>query len=131
VKRSPMPARVIPLPPGRTATVIPLHGQRPLARVTCLRPRSAKTAALYRTRRRPLAAEMLAEPTVCEVPWCTATATDLHEVLTRARGGSITDPVNIRLVCRHHNWMFANDAEPWMYDLGFLAHSWPDGGDAA
>jgi hypothetical protein len=126
-----MPGRVIPLPPGRTAIVIPLRGRRPLARVTCLRPRSAKTETVYRTQRRPLAAELLAERSVCEVPWCTALATDLHEVQTRARGGSITDRANIRLVCRRHNSMFASEEADWMYDLGFLAHSWPDGGDAA
>ena len=54
---------------------------------------------------------------------------DPHEPLTRARGGSITDPGNVRKVCHEHNWQFANDEQPWMYELGFLFHSWP--GDAA
>ena len=66
---------------------------------------------------------------MCEVPWCTSVATDPHEPLTRARGGSITDPDNVRKVCGFHNWMFGNDEQPWMYELGFLIHSWP--GDAA
>jgi hypothetical protein len=123
-------ARVTPLRrAGQLATVTPLHGSHQLARVVPLRPRSAKTEALYRTQRRPLVAELFAEPSICEVPWCTSTATDPHEVLPRGRGGSILDRANIRRVCHHHNWMFANDEQPWMYELGFLRHS--GGGDAA
>lgn len=38
-------------------------------------------------------------------PWCarcgaTGVGLDGHELLSRARGGSITDPANIRLICR-------------------------------
>ena len=38
-----------------------------------------------------------------------------------------------RLVCHGHNVMFASAEEPWMYELGFLRHSWdaPKGGEAA
>jgi hypothetical protein len=43
MKRSGMPARVVPLARGQMATVTPLHGRQSLAKVTRLRPRSAKT----------------------------------------------------------------------------------------
>lgn len=88
-----------------------------------LRYRSKKTARRYVTRRE-IVAELFAEPSVCEVPWCTETATDPHEPLTRARGGDILDRANIRKVCHPHNVMFSADEQPWMYDLGFLVHSW-------
>lgn len=94
-----------------------------------LRSRSKKTQKRY-VKRRALVIELMLYPTVCEVPWCTERATDPHEPLTRARGGSILDRENIRLVCRPHNVMFASDEQPWMYELGFLIHS-GNGGDAA
>lgn len=93
-----------------------------------LRYRSKKTAAKY-VHRRALVAELMAYPQVCEVPWCTERATDPHEPLTRARGGDILDRDNVRLVCHPHNVMFGADEQPWMYELGFLVHSWD--GDAA
>jgi len=102
----------------------PLTAGTGLERSARLRPRSAKTAALYRNERVPLVAELFAEPSICEVPWCTSLATDPHEPLTRARGGSITDRGNVRKVCHPHNVMFASDEQPWMYELGFLVHSW-------
>ena len=102
----------------------PLTARTPLKRGKPLRPRSAKTTALYRTQRVPLVAALFAETEICEVPWCTEVATDPHEPLTRARGGSITDPANVRKVCHGHNVMFASDEQPWMYELGFLVHSW-------
>jgi hypothetical protein len=104
----------------------PLQAKSALTRGKPLRQRSAKTEALYRAERRPLVADLFAEPSICEVPWCTAVATDPHEPLTRARGGSITDPANVRKVCHPHNVQFANDEQPWMYELGFLRHSWSD-----
>lgn len=115
MKRTPLQRRTV-LTPGTG-----------LVRRTRLRPRSAKTAALYRNERVPLVAAMFAEPSVCEVPWCPEVATDPHEPLTRARGGSITDPANVRLVCHPHNVMFGSDEQPWMYELGFLRHSWESG----
>ena len=87
-----------------------------------LKPRSDKTARKYVTRR-SIVAELFAEPSVCEVPWCADKATDPHEPLTRARGGDILDRANIRKVCHPHNVMFASAEEPWMYRLGFLKHS--------
>jgi len=60
-----------------------------------------------RTRRRVVAALFEA------APWCARCGNvypqyrlDAHELLSRARGGSITDPANIRLLCRRcHDWV--------------------------
>lgn len=54
---------------------------------------------------------------------CGRWADDVHEPLTRARGGSITDPENMEPPCR-----FCHEAlglEPsWGYSLGLIRHSW-------
>ena len=40
---------------------------------------------------------------------CSFLADDMHEVLPRGRGGSPTDPENIKLVCRNcHTWIGVN-----------------------
>lgn len=45
---------------------------------------------------------------------------DVHEVVTRGRGGSATDPGNCILVCRHHHdWIHRNPIEATT--LGLLA----------
>lgn len=92
-------------------------------RRTPLRRRSKKTAALY-VERRKLVTFLLTVHPICEVPWCTNRSEDVHEPLTRARGGSITDPENCKCVCRmHHDLIHANESD-WIEDLGFLKHSW-------
>lgn len=111
MKRTPL-TRKTPLKPGKG-----------LSRTTPLRPRSSKMAARYRVRG-PLVAELLAKPSICEVPWCTALATDPHEPLTRARGGSIVDPDNIRLICRPHHSEIHDKEPDWAYEHGFLFHFW-------
>lgn len=99
------------------------HVEFPAAPRTPVKPRSEKTARIYVTRRQ-IVAEMFLYPEVCEVPWCTELATDPHEPLTRARGGGILDRDGIRKVCHPHNVMFSADEQPWMYEFGFLIHSW-------
>lgn len=89
---------------------------------TPLRHRSKKTQRVYVERRKVVASRLEAFP-ICEVPWCTHPSEDVHEPLTRARGGSITDPDNIRAVCRMHHDLI--HLEPtWAYEYGFLKHSW-------
>ena len=87
-----------------------------------LRPRSKKTAARY-VERRKLVAFRLATFPVCEVPWCLNPSDDVHEPLTRARGGSITDPDNVKAVCRMHHDLIHLEPD-WAYEFGFLKHSW-------
>lgn len=58
---------------------------------------------------------------------CWRWADDLHEPLTRARGGSITDPQNAVPPCRpcHDVLTFWPDSElQWAYELKLLIHSW-------
>lgn len=77
-----------------------------------MRPVSAKRARENRARRQVLAA--LAEPVggqVCQRCF-SARAVDGHERLSRARGGSITDPANIVQLCRRcHDWVTTHPAE--------------------
>jgi hypothetical protein len=49
-------------------------------------------------------------PVRCQFPGgCTETACDADERLPRGRGGSITDPGNLLLLCRaHHDWKHAH-----------------------
>lgn len=60
----------------------------------------------------------------CVVPWCGQRADDLHEPLTRARGGSITDPDNTVPVCRSCHQEITDKQPAWAYEHGLLRHSW-------
>lgn len=84
---------------------------------------SKKRAAQIRVRRAMLLAKYPGI-VLCEVPYCNRVADDAHEPLTRARGGSITDPENVKAVCRPHHDEITFEEPEWAYDLGFLAHSW-------
>lgn len=119
-------------PPTRRT---PLRSKKPLERKTelkaggnlersaPLRAQSKKRQAENRERRAMLKAKYGDGLVVCEVPWCRNVANDPHEPLTRARGGSITDPENVRAVCRPcHDEIGTEPA--WAYELGFLRHSW-------
>ena len=54
---------------------------------------------------------------------CQGRATDIHEPLTRARGGSIVDLDNTVAVCRRcHDWI--HDNPNVATSLGLLQHSW-------
>jgi hypothetical protein len=101
-----------------------------------LRPVSAKRRQENRERKAMAAALWPDGRPLCFVPWCGHWADDLHEPLTRARGGSITDPENAFPLCRpHHDEVtFRPESElGWAYDLGLLRHSWdvPRGGEVA
>ena len=86
-----------------------------------MRFRSKKMEATYR-KRRSLVAQMLEEKPVCER--CSAArSTDIHEVLSRARGGSILDPTNLVALCRPcHSWITVNPAAA--HEEGWSKHSW-------
>jgi len=103
---------------------VPLQGGSPPKRRTPLRPGSIKRQRETRERRRMIEAKYGTGPVVCEVPWCTNLATDPHEPLTRARGGSITDPDNVRAVCPPCHQVITDRQPAWAYRLGFLVHSW-------
>jgi len=72
-----------------------------------IRKRSKKTAKLYRDQRVPLVKRLLAEIFNCER--CGQRSQVVHERLTRARGGSITDPSNCVVLCNPcHDWIHAH-----------------------
>lgn len=100
----------------------PIRRSGSLPRVTHLRGRSRKRASEDVERGKVLAALRVGHPR-CQVPDCTRASQDGHEVLTRARGGSITDPANIRMICRtHHDFFHEN---PYAAEeLGMMRHSW-------
>lgn len=72
--------------------------------------------------RQKLRKQMLSQMPLCEL--CQKSyATDLHEVKTRARGGSILDRDNIVVLCRPcHSWITQNPAEA--KEQGWLKNSW-------
>ena len=86
-----------------------------------MRFRSRKREAIYR-QRRPLVAALLAERPICER--CGSNPSDdVHEVVSRARGGSILDRSNLVCLCRScHTWLTLNPAAAERE--GFSAHSW-------
>lgn len=92
----------------------------PLVRRTPLRSQSLRRRRAASARRRAVAEALLRAGYRCEghcrlaevgAQVACAGPLDAHEPLTRARGGSITDPSNIVIVCRNvHNWIHANPA---------------------
>ena len=100
----------------------------PLKRKTRLRSVSPKRAKVQR-QRRTMVREELARRELCEAgatirfgghrSLCAGLAVDLHEPLTRARGGGILDPANTVAVCRScHDWIHDNPTAA--ADLGLL-----------
>jgi hypothetical protein len=56
-------------------------------------------------------------------PYCSYHATDVHEIKTRARGGSITDIDNCLALCRGCH-RFITDNPAFALEHGFVVHSW-------
>lgn len=87
-----------------------------------IRHRSAKTEKIYRTRRRNLVLALLSERPICQR--CQShRSQDIHELKSRARGGSITDEENLVALCRPcHTWVTQNPAKA--KEQGWLKNSW-------
>jgi hypothetical protein len=101
-------------------------GSQAAAHRTRLRPVSRKRTAANRVRR-AMIARLYPDRPLCAVPSCCQWADDIHEPLTRTRGGSITDEDNQLPLCRgHHDEItFRPESElGWAYELGLLVHSW-------
>ena len=78
-----------------------------------LRHRSLRARRQYERVRIPLLTGLFADNPRCQRCGLSA-ATDAHEILSRARGGSTVDETNIALLCRGcHNWITThpNEAE--------------------
>jgi hypothetical protein len=82
--------------------------------------RSKKMARLYMERRK-LVAEIL-DDAIC-VRCKSAQATEVHELLTRARGGSILDKNNCVPLCHScHSWVTLNPKKA--HEEGLMLNSW-------
>jgi hypothetical protein len=97
-----------------------------MSRSSGLARRSSKTQTLYERERIPLVRDLLERFPLC---WaavkgvCTGYSVDVHEVVTRGRGGSITDPANCRTVCRAcHDWIGAHPR--LALEMGLVRSSW-------
>ena len=102
-----------------------------LLRRTPLRARSRKREQEQRTRNEMVRDE-LARRELCEAgavithaghnARCHGVAVELHEPLTRARGGSILDPANTVAICRScHDWIHVTPASAT--EIGLLRPS--------
>ena len=86
-----------------------------------MRWRSLKLAAKNRKRRKMLA-KKYPNPISCERCGM-GLATDPHELKPRSAGGSITDPKNVRMICRIcHDHIHSH--QEVAYRKGWLIHSW-------
>ena len=86
-----------------------------------MRFRSRKMEAIYR-KRRPLVERMLAENPMCQ-RCMIRPSTDVHEIKSRARGGSILNESNCVALCRTcHDWITENPARA--KQEGWLKNSW-------
>ena len=86
-----------------------------------MRFRSKKMAKKY-IERRKLVEEMLEEFSLCERCGIKPSS-EVHEVLSRARGGDILDKSNCRALCHMcHFWITTNPAEA--LKTGWLKNSW-------
>lgn len=92
--------------------------------------RSAKMEAKYAgpDGRRALVARLLSERPRCEykqiVFECQQRSTEIHEVLSRARGGSILDESNCRALCHEHH-RYITDHPLEAERLGLSKRRWP------
>jgi len=79
-------------------------------------------AKLYKDQRVPLVKRLLSENPTCQKCF-SARSQDVHEVKSRARGGSIIDIKNLRCLCRPcHNWITSHPEEA--HAQGWLKWSW-------
>lgn len=103
------------------ADVVPLRPEQQ-RRGSPLAPVSGKRKAENRERRAMAESRFPGMNPRCAVPWCTRPADALHEILSRARGGSITDPGNTVPACNICNEELTHEPE-WGYRLGLIKHS--------
>jgi len=91
--------------------------------MTRINPVSKKRASLN-ILRRSFVKKILNDRMMCEarIQGCTYMPTDVHEILTRGRGGSIVDEDNVLALCRtcHH---FITCEPAWAKENGFVV-SW-------
>lgn len=98
---------------------------------TPLRRMSKKRKAQIPLRKKVIEEVMDRDRGLCQAALpglCRVQASDVHEILTRARGGSILDPDNCIALCRPcHSWI--TDHPGWSRDHGFMISSWTSGAE--
>lgn len=93
--------------------------RKPIRAVSVKRARENRE----RAKLRPL---VVGGPCAARLDGCTGIATDWHERLSRARGGSITDPENGVGLCRHcHDYIGTHPA--WALAEGWLLSQYGSG----
>ena len=95
--------------------------------------RQSKKRAAIAPQRREFVAEYLASHPVCEAylpDVCRFEACDVHEIKTRARGGSILDPDNVVALCRACHTQITGDPK-WAEENGYMVHAWATDDDMA
>lgn len=91
---------------------------------TPIKARSNRMQTTYRLERVPIVKAMLDEFPICQR--CQREHShDIHELKSRARGGSITDKSNLVAVCRPcHTWITQNPKQA--LEQGWLKNSWDE-----
>lgn len=105
----------------------PLTRTTGLSRTTRLRRRSERMQQVYEEERIPLVQDLLRARPWCEMRvFCDgAPSVDVHEILTRGRRGSITDPRNCLTACRRcHDWVTTHPRQANC--LGLTVPSWAE-----
>lgn len=122
-----------PLQPGKPLErKTPLKAGGNLDRSAPLRKQSKKRQAENRERKAMVLTLWPDGTPMCAVKGCEHLADDVHEPLTRARGGSITDPNNAVPLCRTCHTEITDRQPVWAYEQGLLKHSWEvDPGETA
>jgi len=101
---------------------------------TPLKKRSEKRASVYKDERIPLVKKLLSERPYCEacpvfaahdglVTYVRKKSVDVHELVRRSQGGSITDIENLMCVCRSCHRRIGENPE-LAFSLGLSRHSW-------
>lgn len=85
---------------------------------------STKRKITNRERRSVLAEVVHGKACAAQLDGCSGMATDGHELLSRARGGSITDPDNIVPLCRSCH-RFVTEHPAWAQEHGWARRREP------
>lgn len=112
VNPSPIPRRKTGL---TSRTPLQAHASSPILRCTELAKVSSARRRENRERTRLKRDLVDNRGGLCEIRWddnCTGLAVDVDEIKARSAGGSITDPANVQLGCRHcHDMKHAHPTE--------------------
>lgn len=87
-----------------------------------MKSRSLKKQAFYKNVRIPLVKRLLEERPICER--ChQQRSVDVHEIKTRARGGSLTNESNLACLCRPCHSVITDNPK-MAKDEGWVKNSW-------